>query len=108
MPPSVVLIAAVLLMGLLAAGCSKTATSTGPSPGTQPAAGPAKAASGDEMASCPVLGTTMPKSKMIPVEHNGKTYYMCCQECVGKFKADPEKYIKNPAKPKPAGEPMGH
>jgi len=54
---------------------------------------------GADEASCPVLGTVMKKSMMIPVEHNGKTYYLCCQDCVPKFKADPEKYIEHPAAP---------
>lgn len=57
------------------------------------------------MASCPVLGTTMPKKDMIPYEYQGKTYYLCCQSCVDKFKANPEKYIQNPAKPLSAGAP---
>lgn len=57
----------------------------------------------DDMASCPVLGTTMPKSKMIPYEYKGKTYYFCCQPCVEKFKADPQQYIDHPAKPQPPG-----
>jgi Cu+-exporting ATPase len=26
-------------------------------------------------------------------EHQGKTYYFCCQHCEQKFKADPEKYL---------------
>lgn len=73
-------------------------------------AGPVLTAAGgdDELVSCPVLGTTMPKSKMIPYEYKGTTYYLCCPPCVTEFKANPEKYIKHPAKPKPAGEGMGH
>lgn len=59
-----------------------------------------------EMASCPVLGTTMAKKDMIPYEYKGHTYYLCCAGCVPKFKANPEKYIKNPAKALPAGAPM--
>jgi len=62
----------------------------------KPAAGVTIAA--DE-ASCPVLGTVMKKSMMIPVQHDGKTYYLCCQDCIAKFKADPEKYINHPATP---------
>ena len=27
------------------------------------------------------------------VEHNGRKIYFCCSDCVGKFNADPEKYI---------------
>lgn len=60
-----------------------------------------------EMASCPVLGTTMPKDKMIPYTYKGKTYYFCCPPCVDAFKADPEKYIRHPAKPKPPSDEMG-
>ena len=60
-----------------------------------------------EMASCPVLGTTMSKDKMIPYEYKGKTYYFCCPPCVEKFKKNPEEYINNPATPKPAGQGMG-
>lgn len=66
---------------------------------------PAAAGKG-ETASCPVLGTTMPKAQMIPLEYKGKTYYFCCSDCVTKFKANPEKYIKQPAKPLPLGAPM--
>lgn len=81
-------------------------------PGMQhPAASdaPAKATSSEtaaDTASCPVLGTTMAKKDMIPYEYKGKTYYFCCESCVTKFKADPEKYLQHPAKPLPLGEPM--
>ncbi|MGE5530825.1 MAG: YHS domain-containing protein [Bacteroidota bacterium] len=61
----------------------------------------------EDMATCPVLGTTMSKEKMLPYEYKGKTYYFCCPPCVEKFKKDPEKYLKNPAPAKPAGEGMG-
>lgn len=61
----------------------------------------------EEMASCPVLGTTMPKKDMIPYDYKGKTYYFCCADCVTQFKADPEKWIKHPTPPKPAGQGMG-
>jgi len=105
-------IAVVAFIGALAllGGCPKPQpTAQAPPPAASPAAQPAGApASGEDMASCPVLGTTMPKSQMIPVEHEGKTYYMCCQDCVTKFKADPKKYIEHPAKPLPPGEGMGH
>ncbi|MEN6546056.1 MAG: YHS domain-containing protein [Armatimonadia bacterium] len=63
-------------------------------------------ATSSEMASCPVLGTTMEKKKMIPYEYKGKTYYFCCPPCVEKFKANPEQYIKNPTPPKPPTKGM--
>jgi len=54
---------------------------------------------GADEASCPVLGTVMKKSMMTPIQHNGKTYYMCCRDCISKFKADPEQYSNHPAAP---------
>ena len=107
---------AALVSVIVLAGCpkSETATSTPPvSAATAPAASNSAASGttpgvGEEMASCPVLGTTMPKSQMIKVDHKGKSYYLCCQDCVPKFKADPEKYVKHPAKPLPAGQGMSH
>jgi len=59
-----------------------------------------------DMASCPVLGTTMPKSEMIPVKYRGRTYYLCCQGCVPKFKANPRKYVRHPAPPLPPSAGM--
>lgn len=119
----------VLAMVVLWVGCAKPAAPpTGepapPAPVTEPApttnaapaaattAAPAEAtnaasaAGAEELATCPVLGTTMPKSKMIPVEYEGKTYYVCCQDCVPKFKADPKKYIEHPAKALPPSQGM--
>lgn len=106
------LCAALLVLVVALVGCprpqetaSQTApTSLPPSPATGASSTPA--AGGEEMASCPVLGTTMPKSKMIPVEHEGKTYYLCCQDCVPKFRANPKKYTEHPAKPLPPSSGM--
>ena len=70
-----------------------------------PASTPVASAKADT-ASCPVLGTTMAKKDMIAYDYKGKTYYFCCSDCVTKFKADPEKYIKHPAKALPLGAPM--
>ena len=55
-----------------------------------------------EMATCLVTGETMPKDKMIPYEYQGKTYYFCCAPCLEKFKADPEKWIKESASAAPS------
>jgi YHS domain-containing protein len=46
------------------------------------------------------------------VDHGGKTYYFCSDDCVGKFRKEPAKYLKEAGPkakkdtPKPA--PMGH
>lgn len=45
---------------------------------------------------CPVaeeeLGSMGPP---IPVEIDGKTYYVCCEACVDSLKEEPEKYLAN-------------
>jgi YHS domain-containing protein len=91
-------------------GCGKQpgATSAPPPPGVTAAGATAgtptpapsgKITVGPEEASCPVMGTVMKKSEMIPMQHNGKTYYLCCKECQAQFRADPEKYLNHPAAP---------
>ena len=111
--PVTIVLACLLLAAIVwLSGCPKSGTAEKPAAtSAAPPAGGAAAAAGPaktEMASCPVLGTTMAKSQMIPYEYKGKTYYFCCQDCVKKFKANPEKYIKHPAPPQPAGAPMSH
>ncbi len=41
---------------------------------------------------CPVMGGKIKKS--VYADHGGKRVYFCCPMCIGKFKADPEKYIR--------------
>jgi YHS domain-containing protein len=31
---------------------------------------------------------------MVRVMHKGKTYYVCCDDCAAKFRADPEFWIR--------------
>ncbi len=46
---------------------------------------------------CPIKGD--PINPKIPTyTYKGKTYGFCCKGCDTKFKADPEKYIKNLSK----------
>ena len=40
---------------------------------------------------CPVSGEEADQN--ITYAYNGKTYALCCNKCLKKFKADPEKYI---------------
>ncbi len=43
----------------------------------------------------PVCGMKIKKAEAkASIEHNGKTYYFCMEGCKEKFKANPEKYIK--------------
>ncbi len=39
--------------------------------------------------------TDQPIDPNVTVVYNGKTYGFCCQDCVKKFNADPEKYAAN-------------
>ncbi len=41
---------------------------------------------------CPVLGGKINKDLFVDVK--GKRIYVCCAGCIGKIKADPDKYIK--------------
>ncbi len=41
---------------------------------------------------CPVMGGKINKAQFADV--NGKRIYTCCPGCIGKIKADPEKYIR--------------
>jgi len=48
----------------------------------------------DEKVVCAVSGETMLKSQAkASYEHEGKTYYFCCENCKDKFVKDPAKYI---------------
>ncbi len=51
-----------------------------------------------EGAACPVLGG--PIDKKYSYTYKGTRYYFCCPVCIGKFKADPEKYIEKMPKGK--------
>ncbi len=41
---------------------------------------------------CPIMGNKINKSLFVDAQ--GKRIYVCCGMCIGKVKADPEKYIK--------------
>ncbi|HCE46736.1 MAG TPA: hypothetical protein DET40_24580 [Lentisphaeria bacterium] len=43
-------------------------------------------------AECPIMGNKINKSLFVDAQ--GKRIYVCCGMCIGKLKADPEKYIK--------------
>lgn len=50
----------------------------------------------------PVCGMMVdPSTAKAKAQHNGTTFYFCCQGCATKFTADPEKYLN----PKPAAPP---
>ncbi|MGA2647877.1 MAG: heavy metal translocating P-type ATPase [Candidatus Sulfotelmatobacter sp.] len=52
----------------------------------------------------PVCGMNLnPATAKHIYEHGGRNYYFCCVACVGKFKADPKKYLSGARSPKPSG-----
>ncbi len=53
---------------------------------------------------CPVSGEEADET--ITYAYNGKTYALCCNKCLKKFKADPQKYISRMEKnDKPVEKP---
>ncbi len=47
----------------------------------------------EETITCPVSGEKALKSEAAgPYKYEGKEYYFCCNNCLEKFKTDPEKY----------------
>jgi hypothetical protein len=49
-------------------------------------------AEGKPQTTCPVMGGKV--NKELYVDAEGYRIYVCCGGCIGKVKADPEKYIK--------------
>lgn len=87
-------------------GMQQPASPAAPDAKTSDKASNKTSADGEQMVSCPVLGTTMARKNMIPYEYKGKTYYFCCQSCVDKFNKNPGEYIGHPHAPLPPGQGM--
>jgi YHS domain-containing protein len=89
---------------LLTAGCGGDGQEDEPEP--QPEGTPAAEIT---QKACPVMGN--PINPNIYVDYEGRRVYFCCQACVAKFKADPEKYLANldapPAETAPETAPEG-
>ena len=77
---TIVVVLTLSLAGLSACGGAQTK-------GDAEATLPAKAV-------CPVSGEEFtPTKDSKTVVHNGKTYYMCCPGCAGKFAANPGQFL---------------
>lgn len=76
--------ALTLLAVLVAAGC-----------GTEQTAGVAGVETVDR-GECIVMPGHMAKTEF-SVEHEGETFYFCCNWCVGEFQSDPDKYLSGAA-----------
>lgn len=100
LPIMLVIAAFGIILVIMGCRTQQTATTTPITPAATTSAASASSAKitiGPDEAACPVMGTVMKKADMTPMQHNGKTYYVCCRECQVKFKADPDKYINHPA-----------
>lgn len=87
----------LLLLSLVSlfAGCASTKSAEGAPPAAEAQAmkKPGDAVLGDKT-TCPVSGETFTVAADSPkVEYEGKTYYFCCEDCVGDFQKDPAKYL---------------
>lgn len=110
---AVVAAAAVSLVVVSLSGCGKTKES---SQGTQQKveAGVASKVPGQaaevvlanpKPGYCPVSGEAIDGKTFVTIE--GKTYGLCCADCIAKIKANPEKYIGPDASPEGMMEGMG-
>ena len=84
-------------LGLAVAGCEKKeeAAPTTPAPAEN---GDGDAAAADKPAAelaantkCPVGGEDVDKE--VSTLYKGKTVYFCCDKCIEKFNAEPEKFV---------------
>jgi Cu+-exporting ATPase len=48
----------------------------------------------ETMVPCPVCGTETAMGEAVAYEHEGMTYYFCCEACRDKFVEDPAAYMK--------------
>jgi len=55
---------------------------------------------------CPVSGEAIGEGSGVNFDYYGKTYTMCCEGCVAKFKKEPIKYIKDEMTCPVMGEPV--
>ncbi|MBZ0116332.1 MAG: YHS domain-containing protein [Sandaracinaceae bacterium] len=90
----------VVLLGALVLGCGGAS----PAPATEEAASslgapeqplvpPGDARVGDRT-TCLVTGEEFLVGEGSPhVEHEGRTYFFCCDPCIEQFQADPERYL---------------
>jgi YHS domain-containing protein len=91
MSGSIVLLAALLIIGTVSViGCKKQ-SSPSPAPAASESQAQPAAAAAVEQTICPVMGG--PVNKDIFVEYQGKKVYFCCEQCKAEFNKEPEKYL---------------
>lgn len=87
---------AALLIGVLVVGfggCKDKSDDAPADPVEQAKQAAGSVASTVSQTTCPIMGKPIDKS--VSVEYQGQKVYFCCQGCIEKFKAEPEKYTKD-------------
>ncbi|NQT89332.1 YHS domain-containing protein [bacterium] len=84
-------IVTALLLAIGLTACDKPKEPKAGEP-KKPVVKQAKATEGKAQATCPLMGGKIVKT--IFADHDGKRVYFCCDSCIAKFKAEPEKFIK--------------
>jgi YHS domain-containing protein len=82
----------VLTAMIVLVGCKKKEQPAPSSPAEPNAT--ASAVTEVEQTMCPVMDG-MKINPNVFVEYKGKKVYFCCNDCKGKFEANPEKYVAN-------------
>ncbi len=95
---AIAIVAAVVLISYIAAyaQCALTAEKAGccgTCGGGADAVTAASAESGVVNDICPVMGGEVDSDTPYKVAYKGMVIGLCCEGCIGKFNADPEKYI---------------
>ena len=81
------LLGIVMVVGILAIGCSESETTTTTAPPAPEATAPVLAA----QTACPISGTPIDKTKF--VDYEGQRIYFCCDNCPNAFNNNPEEVI---------------
>ena len=86
----VVLLVGVLIVGI--AGC-KDKSEADPNAAAKTVGGTTTTAPVAQT-TCPIMDGN-PINKAVFTEYQGQKVYFCCPGCIDKFKAEPEKYVKD-------------
>jgi YHS domain-containing protein len=90
------LLACSLFFAVACGGTAPPPAAPSPAPtaaSSAPLVAPGEAKVGDRT-KCPVSGEEFVVTADSPhAEHNGKTYYFCCNDCPKAFQANPDKYV---------------
>ena len=87
----VALLVGVLIIGF--AGCKGKSETDTDSNAVAKTGGETTTTSAVAQTTCPIMGNAIDKT--VFTEYQGQKVYFCCAGCIDKFKAEPEKYVKD-------------